>query len=159
MTDYVISNSMNFAINYISSPEVGFLESIGAHFQNTTTDLVFRFLEEDMVEISTNQTYASLMTNLSFVKTFASGILVPKGYIWPVDDDYYLKPHTSLVVDAHNIGLKVFASGFANDALAFAYNYSYDPLSEVLSFIDNGQFSVDGLLTDFPITASEAIGT
>ncbi|KAK1316661.1 putative glycerophosphoryl diester phosphodiesterase 2 [Acorus calamus] len=39
-----------------------------------------------------------------------------------------------------------------------AYNYSYDPVAEYLSFVDNPGFSVDGVLTDFPVTASEAIG-
>ncbi|KAJ0987037.1 hypothetical protein J5N97_005393 [Dioscorea zingiberensis] len=34
----------------------------------------------------------------------------------------------------------------------------YDPLAEYLNFVDNGNFSVDGVLTDFPITPAEAIG-
>ncbi|BAF29750.1 Os12g0456700, partial [Oryza sativa Japonica Group] len=34
----------------------------------------------------------------------------------------------------------------------------YDPLEEYLSFVSNGGFSVDGVLTDHPLTASEAIG-
>lgn len=61
------------------------------------------------------------------------------------------------MLDAHNQGLEIYASDFANDA-SIAYNYSYDPVSEYLSFIDNGVFSVDGVLTDFPITPSEARG-
>lgn len=59
--------------------------------------------------------------------------------------------------DAHDFGLKIYADGFAND-VALSYNYSYDPLAEYLSFVDNDAFSVDGVLTDYPITASEAIG-
>ncbi|URE40868.1 Autophagy protein 16 (ATG16) [Musa troglodytarum] len=55
----------------------------------------------------------------------------------------YVESYTSVVMDAHREGLEVFASEFANDVL-FSYNYSYDPLAEVLSFIDNGIFSVDG---------------
>ena len=31
-------------------------------------------------------------------------------------------------------------------------------LAEYFSFVDNNIFSVDGVLTDFPVTASEAIG-
>ncbi|KAI3923539.1 hypothetical protein MKX01_015367 [Papaver californicum] len=38
------------------------------------------------------------------------------------------------------------------------YNYSYNPLSEYLSFVDNDDFSVDDVLSDFPITTSAAIG-
>ncbi|XP_015163065.1 glycerophosphodiester phosphodiesterase GDPDL3-like [Solanum tuberosum] len=153
MTSYIISLSRNVLISYISSPEVTFLTSIVARFN---PKLVFRFLRKDDVEPSTNQTYGSLLKNLTFIKTFASGILVPKSYIWPVDNFHYLQPYTSLVLDAHKEGLQIFASEFAND-VHIAYNYSYDPTSEYLSFVDNGVFSVDGVLSDFPVTASATI--
>ncbi|KAI3820481.1 hypothetical protein L1987_08029 [Smallanthus sonchifolius] len=155
MRNYVISTSRKVIINYISSPEVNFLRSIVTRFKASKTKLVFRFLGQDETELSTNQTYGSLSTNLTFIKTFASGILVPKSYIWPVDKDFYLQPSTSLVLDAHKEGLEIFASDFMNDA-PFAYNYSYDPVSEYLSFIDNGKFTVDGVLSDNPITPSLA---
>ncbi|KAK9080688.1 hypothetical protein SSX86_000446 [Deinandra increscens subsp. villosa] len=155
MRNYVISTSRKVIINYISSPEVNFLRSIVRKFKASKTKLVFRFLGHDETEPSTNQTYGSLLTNLTFVKTFASGVLVPKSYIWPVDEDLYLQPSTSLVLDAHKQGLEIFASDFMND-VPFAYNYSYDPVSEYLSFVDNGKFSVDGVLSDNPITPSSA---
>ncbi|XP_043691000.1 glycerophosphodiester phosphodiesterase GDPDL4-like isoform X2 [Telopea speciosissima] len=154
MRSFVLSVSKRVIVNYVSSPEVGFLSSIASRI-GTKTKLVFRFLEKDDTEPSTNQTYGSLLSNLTFVKTFASGILVPKAYIWPVNN-LYLQSPTSVVSDAHNEGLEVFASDFANDAV-LSYNYSYDPVAEYLSFIDNGNFSVDGVLSDFPITPSEAI--
>ncbi|XP_058070733.1 glycerophosphodiester phosphodiesterase GDPDL4-like isoform X2 [Magnolia sinica] len=157
MRNFVHSVSRRVIIDYISSPEVAFLTNIGAMFNRSKTKLVFRFLEPEVTEPSTNQTFGSLLKNLTFLKTFASGILVPKGYIWPVNMDLYLQPHTSLVLDAHKEGLEVFASDFMND-VPLSYNYSYDPLAEILSFIDNTDFSVDGVLSDFPITPSEAIG-
>ena len=40
-----------------------------------------------------------------------------------------------------------------------SYNHNYDLVKEYLQFVDNGDFAVDGVLTDFPITTSEAIGT
>ncbi|OVA06573.1 Glycerophosphoryl diester phosphodiesterase [Macleaya cordata] len=156
MRSYVLSASRRVIISYISSPEVGFLRSIAARFKGTKTKLVFRFLGAQDTEPSSNQTYSSLLKNLTFIKTFASGILVPKSYIWPVNVGQYLLPHTSVVSDAHKEGLEIFASDFANDA-SFSYNYSYNPVSEYLSFVDSGDFSVDGVLSDFPITASEAI--
>ncbi|KAI3928579.1 hypothetical protein MKW98_024180 [Papaver atlanticum] len=157
MRSYVLSVSKSVIVNYISSPEVGFLRSIEARFRTSKTKLVFRFLGAGDTELSTNQTYGSLLKNLTFIKTFASGILVPKSYIWPVTTGQYLLPHTSVVSDAHKQGLEVYASDFANDA-SFSYNYSYNPLTEYVSFVDNGEFSVDGVLSDFPLTASAAIG-
>ncbi|KAG9443602.1 hypothetical protein H6P81_014942 [Aristolochia fimbriata] len=157
MRNFALAVTRRTVVNYISSPEVGFLRSIVARFRSTPTKLVFRFLRADIIEPSTNQTYGSLLKNLTFVKTFASGILVPKIYIWPVNANSYLESHTTVVSDAHKEGLQVFAADFSNDALA-AYNYSYDPVAEALSFIDNPDFAVDGLMSDFPITPSEAIG-
>ncbi|KAL9690133.1 hypothetical protein QQ045_010528 [Rhodiola kirilowii] len=158
MRSFLLSASRTVVVNYISSPELNFLKGIASRFNPNITKLVFRFLGRDELEPTTNQTYGSLLKNLTTIKTFASGIIVPKEYIWPVDGSKYLLPHTSVVSDAHSAGLEVYASGFANDNL-FSYNYSYDPLAEYLSFVDNGDFSVDGVLSDFPITPSAAIGT
>ncbi|KMT03575.1 hypothetical protein BVRB_8g192510 [Beta vulgaris subsp. vulgaris] len=143
-------------INYISSPEIGFLKSIAAKVDKVRTKLVLRFLEPEAVEPTTKQAYGEILKNLAAIKPYASGILVPKTYIWPINKEMYLMPPTTLVNDAHKEGLEVYASGFANDSPG-SFNYSYDPTAEYLQFIDNGQFSVDGVLTDFAPTASEAI--
>lgn len=145
----------NATVSYISSPEVNFLTSMAPSLRRSTTKLVFAFLGKDETEPSTNQTYGSLVTNLTFIGTFASAILVPKSYIWPVGSDLYLQPSTSLVLDAHKAGLQVFGSDFAND-VQLPYNYSYDPVKEYLQFVDNGRFAVDGVLSDNPITPSAA---
>ncbi|XP_057529346.1 glycerophosphodiester phosphodiesterase GDPDL3-like [Amaranthus tricolor] len=155
MRSFVISASRRVIISHISSADISFLRGLARPFASTKTKLIFRFLDRDAFEPSTNQTYGSFLKNLTMIKAFAAGILVPKAYIWPVDATFYLQPHTSLVADAHKAGLEVFASDFAND-VSLAYNYSYNPVSEYLSFIDNGDFSVDGVLSDFPITPSEA---
>ncbi|URE39883.1 glycerophosphoryl diester phosphodiesterase, partial [Musa troglodytarum] len=143
MRRYLLYLSKHNIPSYVSSPEVGFLSSIVGRFRKSKAKLIFCFLGEDTIEPSTNVIYGSLLKNLTFVKTFASGILIPKYYIWPVTSSGYVESYTSVVMDAHREGLEVFASEFANDVL-FSYNYSYDPLAEVLSFIDNGIFSVDG---------------
>lgn len=143
-------------INYISSPEIGFLKSISGQINKGRTKLIFEFKELDATEPTINKKYSAILQDLASIKVFASGILVPKEYIWPVDANRYLKPATTLVADAHKLGLEVYASGFANDKQA-SYNYSYNPVAEYLQFIDTSQFAVDGLVTDFPPTASEAV--
>ncbi|KAG6628057.1 glycerophosphodiester phosphodiesterase GDPDL6 isoform X2 [Carya illinoinensis] len=145
-------------INYVSSPEIGFLKSMNGKVNKAKTKLIFQVLTADEIEPTTNKKYGSLLQDLASIKSFASGILVPKEYIWPVQANKYLgETPTSLVSDAHKQGLEVYASGFANDLLG-SYNYSYDPTNEYLQFVDNSEFSVDGVLTDFSPTASEAIG-
>ncbi|CAH8386426.1 unnamed protein product [Eruca vesicaria subsp. sativa] len=143
-------------INFISSPEIAFLKTIGMDVGSSNTKLIFEFKDPEAIEPTTNKKYSELLLNLTAIKAFASGVLVPKDYIWPLDSGNYLKPASTLVADAHKAGLEVYASGFAND-LRTSFNYSYDPSAEYLQFVDNGQFSVDGFITDFPPTASQAI--
>lgn len=145
-------------VPYISSPEIGFLKSIGPKVRAAGTKLIFKFPSDvNAAEPSTKEKYGSLLKKLNTIKTFAAGILVPKEYIWPVTEERYLKPATTLVTDAHKQGLEVFTYGFAND-FNIPYNYSFDPAKEYLQFVDNSQFSVDGVITDFCSTASNAIG-
>ncbi|XP_040376444.1 glycerophosphodiester phosphodiesterase GDPDL7-like [Oryza brachyantha] len=154
--DYILGLPKDFSIAYISSPEIAFLKNLGGKLKKGNTKLIFRFLSEDEAEPTTKKTYGEMLKDLKSVKAFATGILVPKEYIWPLSKDQYLQLPTSLVKDAHALGLEVFASGFAND-VSMSYNYSYDPSAEYLQFIDNPEFSVDGLITDFPPTASGAV--
>lgn len=142
---------------FISSPEIGFLRGLRPKLGRARTKLVFTFLGENEVEPTTKLTYGSLVKNLAMIKSFASGIAVPKEYIWPVNAARIVQPATNLVQDAHKAGLAVYASGFANDNF-LSYNYSYDPAREYLQFVANSQFAVDGVLSEFPSTASEAIG-
>ena len=159
MSNFLISASRIVSINYISSPEVNFFTKIAGRLGRNGPIFVFQFLRKEDIEPTTDRTYGSILSNLTFVKTFASGILVPKSYILPLDDKQYLvpPPPKSLVQDAHEAGLQVYVSGFAND-IDIAHDYSSDPVSEYLSFVDNGNFSVDGVLSDFPLTASSSIG-
>ncbi|KAJ9557910.1 hypothetical protein OSB04_012524 [Centaurea solstitialis] len=158
VVQYIDDSKEFFVADYISSPEIGFLKAIGGSktFDKTITKLVFRFLSPTEAEPTSKETYGALVKKLGEIKTFASGILVPKDYVWPVGKDGYLRPATTLVADAHKEGLEVFASGFSSDVFS-SYNYSYDPTVEYLQFVDNSEFSVDGVVTEFPGSASNAI--
>lgn len=152
---YILESSTFWVPTHISSPEIGFLKYMSGKVDKARTKLILKILGKDEVEPTTMQKYGSILDNLAAIKPFASAILVPKTYIIPVKDKMS-EPPTTLVVDAHKIGLQVYASDFANDN--FVYNYSFNPVNEYLQFIDNNHFSVDGVLTDFPSTASSSIG-
>ncbi|XP_050378151.1 glycerophosphodiester phosphodiesterase GDPDL6-like [Argentina anserina] len=144
-------------INYISCPEIGFLKTIGGKVNKAKTKLILEFLSPNETEPTTRQNYGALLKNLGMIKSLAAGILVPKEFIYPITATNYLDAPTTLVADAHKEGLEVYAKGFTNDIL-IPYNYSMDPTAEIQQFVDNNdQFSVDGVVTDFPPTASEAI--
>jgi glycerophosphoryl diester phosphodiesterase len=143
---------------YLSATEVGILKLIGPTAKKSGTTLILKILQPTDVEQSTNTTYGTLLQNLTDIRTYASGILVPKTLIWPIDNTtLYLQAHTSLVQDAHKAQLSVYAYDFANDQYPNSYNYSFDPIAEYLAYVGQPDFSVDGVLTDFPSTASEAI--
>ncbi|BBN19110.1 protein MpGDPDL [Marchantia polymorpha subsp. ruderalis] len=164
MTDYLLATLQGQTPNpsppdYISSTEVTVLRKLQSDANSKGTKLIFKFLEDKtQVEPTTNQTYGQILGNLSNIATFASGILVPKSYIWETDaSTTYLTQQTTLVDDAHKANLEIYAYNFYNDAYPFSYNYSFDPVTEVMHFIEKYNFSVDGVFTDFPTTASEAI--
>ncbi|RDX71362.1 Glycerophosphodiester phosphodiesterase GDPDL7, partial [Mucuna pruriens] len=154
VVDIVIELLKAYRIDFVSASDIGFLKSISGK-SNEATKVIFKLLNANYIEPDTKQTYGSIVKNLATIKSFASGIMVPKEYIWPVKPDKYLGPPTTLVADAHKSGLEIYASGFANDFFS-SYNYNYDPTAEYLQFFDNGD-CVDGVVTDFPATASNAI--
>lgn len=154
---YILDSSKYWTASHISSPELNFLKYMSGKVDKANTKLIFKFLGKEDLEPTTKQKYGLLLNDLATLKPFVSGILVPKDYIVPVTKDNYTDVPTTLVADAHKLGLEVYAFGFSNDNLP-SYSYSYDPVNEYLQFIDNPQFSVDGVLTDFPSTASNSIG-
>ncbi|THU57449.1 hypothetical protein C4D60_Mb03t03650 [Musa balbisiana] len=104
---------------------------------------------------------SSLWLNIQHDAFYSQHNLNMSNYVLSVSKritvNYLSSPELAFLRRIAPTGLEIYAAGFANDKL-FSYNYSYDPLTECLSFIDNGLFSVDGVVTDFPITPSEAIG-
>ncbi|CAL5186866.1 unnamed protein product [Lathyrus oleraceus] len=154
LVDKVLELLRHYTIDFVSSPEIGFLRSLSGKVRNKTK-FVFQFLNASDVEPTTTLPYGTIVKDLATIRSYASGIMVPKEYIWPVKPDNYLGPLTTLVSDAHKQGLEVYASGFANDFFS-SYDYNYDPTAEYLQFIAKDE-SVDGLVTDFPSTASNSI--
>ena len=146
-------------IAYLSSPEVGFLKDVQNILTNSTV-FVLKFRTKDEIEPSTNQTYGSLLNNLTSISAFASGILVPKDYIWSVNNDSgYLVSDSGLISKAHNANLAIYAYDFVNELFQPSiYNYSFNPVLEYLQYAPSTGPNVDGFFTDFPITASKALG-
>ncbi|KAM7508312.1 hypothetical protein LguiA_018765 [Lonicera macranthoides] len=153
---YIQDSAQYWTPQYISSPEIGFLRAMDRKVDKKKTKLIFKFNKKDMVEPTTKETYGDILGKLPTIKSFASGILVHKDYIWQVSPNNYLTSPTTLVADAHREGLEVFVFGLQNDGY-MSYNCSYDPIKEYLNFVGSSDFAVDGVLTEFPSTASEAI--
>lgn len=125
-----------------------------------TSRSILKFRGKSEIEPTTNLTYGSLLGNLSSISAYASGILVPKDYIWPVNDATgYLLSQSTLIADAHAVNLAVYAYDFVNElGIQSVFNYSFNPILEYLQYAPSRGPNVDGFFTDFPITASKALG-
>jgi glycerophosphoryl diester phosphodiesterase len=120
--------------------------------------------------------FSDLVTpaGLAEVKTYADGIGPWKPYIvsskgtdangdGKADDingdglvndaDRTLLPPTSLIANAHKVGLLVHAYTFRNEQRRLASNYKGNPVNEYITFYELG---VDGLFSDFADTAYAA---
>lgn len=109
-------------------------------------------------------------SGLAEIRTYADGIGPWKPYIVPVkgrlDDtgklqdingdgqidlrDASTQQPTSLIADAHRLGLFVHAYTFRNENRYLAQDYSGDPRAEYRQFFEIG---VDGVFSEFPDTA------
>ncbi len=110
------------------------------------------------------------VAGLTEIKTYADGIGPWKPYIvpvkWELDSngaaidkngdgktdltDAVSQPPTSLIADAHKLGLTVHAYTFRNEKRRLAFDTGGDPLNEYVQFFRLG---LDGLFSDFPDTA------
>ena len=110
---------------------------------------------------------------LAEIKTYADGIGPWKPYIVPMKgtldangalidvngdgkvnlNDATSQPPTTLISDAHKLGLFVHAYTFRNEQRRLAADYKGDPKAEYLQYFRLG---LDGLFSDFPDTAVAA---
>jgi glycerophosphoryl diester phosphodiesterase len=117
----------------------------------------------DFVVSGDQRSFVDLVTptGLRWVHRYADVIAVNKDLIVPRDSTAHLQPPTTLVADAHRVGLGVHAWRFANENtfLPADFRRGTDPLAwgdyraEYRLFY---RLDVDGVLTDFPDAAVSA---
>ncbi|MBE9200382.1 MULTISPECIES: phytase [unclassified Nodularia (in: cyanobacteria)] len=107
----------------------------------------------DFIVSGDSRTYGDLTqpTELAIIATYASGIGPNKRLIVPTGAGGVLQAPTTLVEDAHAVGLLLHPYTFRNEDIFLAPDYNGDPKLEYQQFIDLG---VDGFFSDFPGTGS-----
>ena len=88
------------------------------------------------------------------IARYAHGVGVNKRLIIPAARDGSLPPPTSIVSDAHAVGLLVHVWTFRSDAPFLAAQYHGDPGAEYRHFAGLG---IDGVFSDFPDHAVAAL--
>lgn len=110
----------------------------------------------DYVVAKDKRTYLDMLTkaeNLKEISETAAGIGPAKRYIVPIDKEGKEMPATSLITQAHALGLKVHPYTFRNESEYLLAEYKNSPEAEYLQFFELG---VDGVFTDFADTAFAA---
>lgn len=142
---------------FIQSFELGNLKKL-----KKLTPLPLVFLLDDPEKIpfdyasaGLKTTYQELLTpaNLKELKKTVSGIGPYKRYIIPANDKNERLPATSLIKDAHAVGLFVHAYTFRSEDRYLLKDYNKDPQAEYLEFFKLG---VDGVFSDFTDDAVKA---
>ncbi|MGH3357119.1 MAG: glycerophosphodiester phosphodiesterase family protein, partial [Nocardioidaceae bacterium] len=149
---------------FVQSFETGNLRDLAAMVRVPLVQLVAGSgAPYDLVEAGDPRTYDDLVTpaGLREISTYADGIGPDKNRVIPRDADGNLTEPTSLVEDAHDVGLEVHPYTFrdenqflpANCREGTDPNAKGDAFCEYDAFFDAG---VDGVFSDYTDTALEA---
>lgn len=106
----------------------------------------------DFVVKSDSRTYADLTfpQELAKIAEYADGLGPYKRLIVPAGEDKRLKPATSLIKEAHAVGLRVHTWTFRNEDEYLAPDYDGNSQAEYEQFFTLG---IDGVFSDFPDSA------
>lgn len=109
----------------------------------------------DHVLANDKRTYADMLKieNLKEISTVAAGIGPYKRYIIPADKDNNGMTETTLIADAHALGLKVHPYTFRSESRYLLKDYKDVAFDEYIHFYKLG---VDGVFSDFPDVAFKA---
>jgi glycerophosphoryl diester phosphodiesterase len=136
------------------------LENLKKLKKMTTLPLIYliddpELIPYDHVLSKDPRTYQDMLKveNLKEISKTVSGIGPYKRYIIPADKNNNEAPETTLIKEAHALGLKVHPYTFRSESKYLLSNYKNDPENEYLRFYELG---VDGLFTDFPDAAVKA---
>ncbi|MBC7540368.1 MAG: glycerophosphodiester phosphodiesterase, partial [Bacteriovorax sp.] len=102
----------------------------------------------DHVAKGDKRTYLDMVQpkNLKEISAIVSGIGPYKRYIVPANEKNEALPPTTLIQDAHAVGLKVHSYTFRKEAQYLLKDYQGDLQKELLQFFELG---VDAVFTDF----------
>lgn len=109
----------------------------------------------DFVVKGDSRTYGDLTSpeELAKIAEYADGLGPYKRLIVPAGEDKRLQTPTSLINDAHAVGLNVHTWTFRNEDQYLAPDYNGNPQEEYEQFFKLG---IDGVFSDFPDTAVNA---
>lgn len=139
---------------FIQSFEVENLKQLGKMIDLPLVQLLDERNKQpyDFIVKGDYRTYGDLTAVKEFTKIaeYADAIGVYKRLILPVDQHNYLQPATSLIKDAHAVGLKVHTWTFRNESQYLALDYQGNYQAEYEQFF---QLGIDGVFSDFPDVA------
>ncbi|MBC6476508.1 MAG: glycerophosphodiester phosphodiesterase [Hormoscilla sp. GM7CHS1pb] len=116
-------------------------------FESESLKHLHQLTQVPLVQLRQDLTSASELANIA---EYAVGLAPYKRLIVPTDERGHLLAPTSLIQDAHQLGLKVYSWTFRNENMHLAPEYQGNPQAEYEQFLLLG---LDGVFSDFPDTA------
>lgn len=166
LVDVLNRNGLNrrSAKVYVQSFEVANLKELNRSLRVPIVQLVNGSgAPYDFIVAGDKRTYADLVTpaGLREIRSYADGVGLAKDVIIPRDANGFLKAPTTVVRDAHRVGLTVHSWTFRNENsfLPADFRSSTDPAAYGRAFEEYDVFfrtGIDGVFADNPDTAVEA---
>ena len=88
------------------------------------------------------------------IKKFADGVTVNKDSVI-LASNFFIKKETTVLDDLRAANLSMYIDFLKNEFTSLMFDYMADPITEIASYAKG--FKVDGIITDFPQTASKYI--
>ncbi|TQD86134.1 hypothetical protein C1H46_028307 [Malus baccata] len=86
------------------------------------------------------------------IKKYADAVTITKDSIVKITD-YFISGTTNVVKEMKAANITVYAHWLRNEFVSLMFDYFSDPITEIASYAQG--FKVDGIVTDFPGTASK----
>ena len=113
-------------------------------FSNVATYERVLFIKEEVSKVP--------QETLDEIKKFAKSVHLQRFSIIPTPN-FFTTTSTGIAEEMHKNNISVYASVFSNEFVSIAQDYFSDPIIELATFI-SAPFAVDGVITEYPATAT-----
>lgn len=86
------------------------------------------------------------------IKKFADGVTISKDSVI-LSSEFFISGETNVIKELKAANLSVYIHYLKNEYISLMFDYLSDPITEIATYAKG--FKVDGIVTDFPGTASK----
>lgn len=125
------------------------------YIQSTNSAVLLKFKEKTNYELVykiDEIVYDASNEAVEYIKSFADAVVINKKSVFPWDNGFLTSSKTRIVPKLKASNLSVFVETFSNEFVSQAWDFLSDSTVDINSFVQDAE--IDGIITDFPKTAS-----